>query len=130
MKLIFYSLWIVLFIGCSDPMIEHQKELVQIAEEVNAKCPQMLDSETRIDGIEVQSPNTLIYHYTLIKVDKNDVDTNQFYRMLWPGIISNIRTSIEMKKLRENNTMIEYSYHDKSNQLIYTFKIGPEHYGR
>lgn len=130
MKLIFYSLWIALFIGCSDPMIEHQKELVQIAEEVNAKCPQMLDSETRIDGIEVQSPNTLIYHYTLIKVDKNDVDTNQFYRMLWPGIISNIRTSIEMKKLRENNTMIEYSYHDKSNQLIYTFKIGPEHYGR
>ena len=117
-----------IFISCSDKQAEHQKDLVRIAEEINQKCPQMLDSETRLDGIEVKDPNTLVYHYSLIKLEKKNVDSVQFYRMLWPGIISNIKTSAEMKKLRENNTLIEYLYLDKSKDTIYTFRIGPGEY--
>lgn len=128
MKFLIQVSLLVLFFSCTDTLVEHQKDLARIAEEINEKCPQMLDSETRIEGIEVKDPNTLIYHYTLIHIEKKNVDTNQFYRMLWPGIISNIKTSIEMKKLRENNTLIEYSYVDKSNQPIYTFHIGPKEY--
>lgn len=128
MKYLIHACFLILFFGCSNKLVEHQKDLARIAEEINEKCPQMLDSETRIEGIEVKDPNTLIYHYTLIHIEKKNVDTNQFYRMLWPGIISNIKTSIEMKKLRENNTLIEYLYLDKSKDTIYLFRIGPEKY--
>lgn len=117
-----------ILLSCTDKEAEHRKDLVRVAEEVNEKCPQMLDSETRIDGIEVKDPNTLVYHYSLINVEKQNVDTFQFYKMLWPGIISNIKTSVEMKKLRENNTVIEYLYLDKAKDTIYLFRIGPEKY--
>jgi hypothetical protein len=116
------------FFSCSDKEAEHRKDLVRIADEVNEKCPQMLDSETRLEGIEVKDPNILVYHYALINLEKKNVDTTQFYRMLWPGIISNIKTSAEMKKLRENNTRIEYLYLDKNKDTIYLFRIGPEKY--
>lgn len=116
----------LLFAGCSDES-KNMEELSGIAKEINEKCPQMLDSETRLDGIEVKEPNTLVYRYTLINVI-NHVDTVQFYRALWPGIISTIKVSVEMKKLREHNTNIEYFYQDKNNKPIYTFRISPADY--
>lgn len=128
MKPFLFLFLFFIFISCTDKEAEHRKDLVRVAEEINEKCPQMLDSETRLDGIEVKDPNTLVYHYALIKLEKKNVDTAQFYRMLWPGIISNIKTSVEMKKLRENNTLIEYLYLDKSKDTIYVFRIGPEAY--
>lgn len=69
-----------------------------------------------------------MYRYTLVNLLASNVDTVQFYRALWPGIITNIRTSIEMKKLRETNTLIEYYYQDKTNTPIYTFHISPADY--
>lgn len=128
MKKYLIPLLFFVFISCKDKEEEHRKDLVRIAEEVNEKCPQMLDSETRLEGIEVKDPNILVYHYALINLEKKNVDTTQFFRMLWPGIISNIKTSAEMKKLRENNTWIEYLYVDKAKDTIYIFKIGPEEY--
>lgn len=88
----------------------------------------MIDSETRLDGIEVKAPNTLVYKYTLINLLAQSVDTVQFYRLLWPGIISTIKLSGEMKKLRDANTTIEYLYQDKNNAPIYTFRIGADAY--
>jgi len=116
-----------LFVQCSDES-RHLKELSDVAKEINEKCPQMLDSETRLDGIEVKDPNTLVYRYTLVKLLSHNVDTVMFYRALWPGIISNVKVSVEMKKLREHNTNIEYFYQDKNGVPIYTFRIRPADY--
>ncbi len=128
MKKYLSALLFFVLISCTNKEAEHRKDLGRIADEVNEKCPHMLDSETRLDVIEVKDPNTLVYHYALIKLEKKNVDTAQFYRMLWPGIISTIKTSAEMKKLRENNTLIEYLYVDKVKDTIYTFRIGPGEY--
>jgi hypothetical protein len=114
--------------ACSDDRQETLDALQRSADEINAKCPQMLDSETRLDGLEVKAPDTLVYRYTLINLLAAHVDTSQFYRALWPGIISNIKVSPEMKRLRQINTVIEYDYRDKNRQPVYTFTIGPQHY--
>lgn len=119
---------IVLFWQCTDPQIEHRRDLVEVAEQINEKCPQMIDSETRLDGIEVKEPNTLIYHYTLVNLLAQNLDTLFFYKAMWPGLISNIKVSPEMKKLRDNDTYIDYSYQDKINKPVYTFHIAPEDY--
>jgi hypothetical protein len=76
----------------------------------------------------VKEPNTLVYNYTLVNLLSQNVDTTEFYRALWPGIISTIKVSVEMKKLREHHTTIEYFYQDKNKVPIYTFRIGPEAY--
>ncbi|PBQ31776.1 hypothetical protein CNR22_08335 [Sphingobacteriaceae bacterium] len=128
MKGLYFLILVCVLVSCEDPTVKNRKELSEVATVINEKCPQMLDSETRLDGIEVKEPNTLVYKYTLMTIVAKNVDTVQFYRALWPGIISNIKASIEMKKLREANTLIEYYYQDKSNTPIYTFHISPADY--
>jgi hypothetical protein len=114
--------------SCTDSETQNMKDLSRVAEEINEKCPRLLDSETRFDGIEVKEPNTLVYRYTLVKLDAQNMDTARFYRAMWPGIISTVKISPEMKKLRENNTNIEYSYQDKNGKDVYRFKITPADY--
>jgi hypothetical protein len=118
--------WI--FSSCLTTPEANKKELLQVAREINEKCPKMLDSETRLDGIEVRDPNTLVYKYTLVNFLAQNIDTAQFYHAMWPGIISTVRVSPEMKKLRENDTDIEYFYQDKAGKTIYTFRISPGDY--
>jgi hypothetical protein len=102
--------------------------LEEIAREFNKKCPQMIDSETKIDGIEIKEPNTIVYNYTLVNLFKQKVDTAEFNKALRPGLISVIKLSPEMKKLRDNNTNFEYAYYDKLHTFIYLFKILPTDY--
>ncbi|MEI6020292.1 MAG: hypothetical protein WCR21_04125 [Bacteroidota bacterium] len=113
--------------SCSDEQL-FLDDLRQIAKDVNNKCPRMVDSETRLDGIEIKEPNTLVYRYTLVNANLLPSDTHQFYLSMWPGLISFIKLSKEMEKLRENATAIHYEYRDKSNKVFYTFKIEAKDY--
>lgn len=121
------SFLIVVLLSCSSE-VNYLTELRGIADQINRKCPQMLDSETRLDGIEVGAPNTIIYKYTLVNIKSEDVDTVAFNRAMWPGLVSNIKVSQDMKKLRDNNTIVYYAYRDKSNKPICTLLIQPKDY--
>lgn len=120
---------VCLFYSCSQEKPFNER-LYNTVTTINEKCPKMLDSETRIDGVEYKEPNTLLYKYTLVNVLKQNVDTHQFYLALWPGLLSTIKVSAEMKELRENNTLVQYAYNDKLNNPIYTFTIKPENYNK
>ncbi len=115
--------------SCTEETDDFREELNSIASTLNEKCPQMIDSETRIDGLSFEEPNTLTYHYTLVNVDVAKVDTVLFRRNLWPGILSNIKVSREMKPLRDHHTTLCYVYADKQNQFIYRFTITDKDYG-
>ncbi len=88
----------------------------------------MVDSETRIDAVELRGEDTLVYHFTLVNFQRDNIDTAQFNRAMWPGIISNIRISPEMKRLRLANVKFVYSYQDKEAKPICQFKILPKQY--
>lgn len=88
----------------------------------------MIDSETRIDRVELRGTDTLAYYFTLVNALKENIDTTQFYKVLWPGIVSNIRISPEMKKLREAQAKFVYAYQDKNAAFIYRFTVSPVHY--
>ncbi|MBX3165244.1 MAG: hypothetical protein KF900_12280 [Bacteroidetes bacterium] len=105
-------------------------ELTQIAADISQSCPQMIDSETRFDGVVFKLPDTLTYNYTLVNLLAQNVDTAEFRRALFPGILSNIRVSSDMKKLRDNAIVICYAYRDKNNRPVYVFKISPNHYNK
>jgi hypothetical protein len=116
-----------LLTACSDEQL-YVDDLRRIAKDVNEKCPRMVDSETRLDGLEVREPNTLVYQYTLVNVHLMPADTHQFFQSLWPGLISFVKLNKEMSKLRDNGTSIYYEYKDKSDKVVYTIKIRPEDY--
>ena len=118
----------VLLLAACNSQSHEEDSLTGIVNEFNKKCPQMIDSETRIEGIDVKEPNTIIYKYTLVNLPLQNVDTSEFKKALLPGIISVIKLSPEMRTLRENATNFEYQYSDKFNKTIYTFKIFPKDY--
>jgi len=118
----------LLFLFSSCNIFVKNNDLKQIVDDLNKKCPKMIDSETKFEGIEFIEPNKIIYKFTLINLSVLNFDTNQFKLALWPGILSTVKISSEMKKLRDNQTNIDYLYLDKYKRHIYTFKIVPENY--
>ena len=121
-------IFIIIFSFSNCQESNNKDNLKQIVEDLNKKCPKMIDSETKFEGLEFIEPNKIIYKFTLINLSVQNVDTTQFKLALWPGILSTIRISSEMKKLRNNQTNIDYLYLDKYKRHIYTFKIGPKDY--
>ncbi len=120
-------LFIMLSFGCSQ-QVKYENELENVCKNINAKCPKMLDSETRFEGVQYLAPNAIHYKYTLVNMGAAVVDTHAFNNSLWPGLVSNIKVSHDMKKLREHETTLFYSYFDKSSRLIYTFTITANDY--
>lgn len=127
-KILFGLAVTLIFFSCQDPAAKNTNDLQTIVEEVNKKCPQVIDSETRFDGLAFKAPNTLVYKYTLLNVSEVNVDTAAFARELWPGILGTIRVSPEMQPLRDSKTTLEYEYNDKFNRFVYRFTIHPDHY--
>lgn len=124
-----FSCFLFLVFTHCQPSAPPEKSLQEIADELNKKCPQMVDSETRLDGIQIKDGNkTIVYKYTLINLSAEQVDTLAFRKALWPGILSLIKTSPAMKTLRDQETRFEYYYQDKQSQLIYNFKVAPADY--
>ena len=120
-------LGLVFLLACSaEPSPTEQ--LQQSLKTVNDKCPQMVDAETRLDAVLFQAPATIIYKYTLVNVQRQRVDTAEFRRALWPGILASVRAGDAMKPFRENLMTMEYHYSDHSNQIIYNFKVSPKEY--
>jgi hypothetical protein len=87
----------------------------------------MIDSETRMDGIDVKN-NNIVYKFTLINLLLENVDTSAFNRNLRLGIINSIKENKDLDELKRINSVFEYYYKDRENKFIYSFKINPEDY--
>jgi hypothetical protein len=103
-------------------------ELNEVVENVNEHCPQLLDEDTRIDGVEVIEGETLRYNYTLVNLPPGKIDTAQFRRAMWPGLVAGIKVSHYMKTLKEQKVVFQYMYHDNKGGKAYLFTIRPEDY--
>jgi len=117
----------VIFAACSQPKVVDNKAL-EVVSRFNKKCPMMIDSETRIDAIEIKEPNTILYKYTLVNVNVESVDTILFNAALRPGIINTLKTNPDLKDLRDVKANFEYYYKDKKNKFIYSFIVTEKDY--
>lgn len=117
----------IFLLGCSVEQSQTE-QLQQSLKTVNDKCPQMIDAETRLDAVLFRAPGTIIYKYTLVNLQRERVDTAEFRRALWPGILGSVRAGEAMKPFRENLMTMEYHYSDRLNKIIYNFKVSPKEY--
>lgn len=118
---------LLLFTRCNNQQASAEA-LSKTVAEMNKKCPQVIDSETRLDGLEFKAPNTLRYNYTLLHINLSILDTHQFRTLMWPGLLSTVKVSEQMKKLRDDQVTIEYYYQDLDKHPVYLFTIRPEDY--
>jgi len=103
-------------------------EMTKAASELNKACPIMLDAYTRFDNAVAMSDNTFQYNYTIINVDKKDVNLDTMKMKVEPGIINNIKTNPDMKVYRDHDVTFIYSYRDKDGVFITKYTVTPDRY--
>jgi len=99
----------------------YDKQLMQAANEINKSCPVMVDHETRLDNAIALPDNVFQYNYTLVNLEKKDINIPEIKNYLKPKILNTIKTNPDLKFFRDHKTTMSYSYNDKNG--IYLFKL-------
>jgi hypothetical protein len=108
------------------PSIDSQ--LMDMTSQMNKNCPYMVDSDTRLDNVVPGAEKTIIYNYTLINFNRDDLDIENFESIMKPQILNVVRTNPQMKTLRDNKITFIYNYKDKSAIHISSITCSPKDY--
>lgn len=119
---------VLLLVSCASKQDVFQKQLVNVANELNKTCPFMVDAETRLDNSIVLPNKTLQYNYTLVNIEVENVDVPEIEAYLKPNILNNVKTNPDLALYRDNNATLAYSYKDKNAKYITKLMITPEMY--
>lgn len=102
-------------------------QLQKISNEINKKCPMMVDSETRLDNTGVVG-KSILYNYTFINYFTDELDVQFIETNLRETIRNQIKSNPDMKYLRDNRVTFVYNYKDKIGNHITSLKFTPEDY--
>lgn len=104
------------------------KVMMQVASEINQSCPIMIDRDTRLDNTLAMPSNVFKYNYTLVNLEKSDIDIDGLRDYLEPIILNTIKTNPEMEVFRDHKTTLSYNYRDKNGVFILKLDITSEQY--
>jgi hypothetical protein len=104
------------------------KTMMNAASELNKTCPVMVDSDTRLDNSVALPGNIFQYNYTLVNLEKSSADIEGLKNFIRPNVINTVKTTPEMKFIRDNNATVNYHYSDKKAQNLFTVSVKPEDY--
>lgn len=104
------------------------KQMMNVASELNKTCPIMIDAETQLDNAVALPEKTFQYNYTLINMDKDSIDIERLEEYLKPVILNTIKTNPDLKSFRDNNVTMSYNYKDKNSNHILKLTFTPEQY--
>jgi len=104
------------------------KAMMEAASEINKSCPFMVDQYTRLDNVVALPNNTFQYNYSLINMNKEDVDIVGLTNYLEPTIVNNVKTNPDLKAYRDNKTTMAYYYKDKNGNFITKIEVSEDKY--
>jgi hypothetical protein len=104
------------------------KDLVEVANELNKSCPMMVDSITRLDNAVALPNNIFQYNYTLISIRKTDLNPEELRMRLEPGMTNTIRTNPQLKYFSDRKVTMAYNYNDKNGEFVLNIPITPDKY--
>jgi hypothetical protein len=102
--------------------------MMAAASEINKTCPIMVDQYTRLDNVLAMPDNACQYNYTLVNIDKSEVNLDIVKKYIKPGLINNVKTSPDLKIYRDNKTTMVYNYRDKNGVFILKYSVTPDMY--
>ena len=103
-------------------------ELNQTVEELNKITPLKIDEFTRLDSVSSFKRKSLTYYYTLLQVNKSEVNIDSIKNYLKPNIIKSVKNSNELKVYKKNNISMNYLYYDLNGEFITAIEVNPELY--
>ncbi|MDD4778408.1 MAG: hypothetical protein PHV53_08995 [Fermentimonas sp.] len=123
--LIFITL---LLIQCGSDKKAINKELSQMAADLNLSAPVMLDQYTRFDNASVNDDNVFRYNYTVLNTSNPDSLIQEVSVSLKDAIKRELSSNPQLAFFKKNNVVIEYVYMNEDNQVIRLLHINPEDY--
>jgi hypothetical protein len=104
------------------------KDMVKVANEINKKCPMMVDSITRFDNAAALTNNVFKFNYTILTADKSDYDTAALQSAIKPAALNLLKTDPQYKIYRDKNTTLAFTYRDKNGSYLCTIRFTPGEY--
>ncbi|MDR2652119.1 MAG: zinc-ribbon domain-containing protein [Prevotellaceae bacterium] len=104
------------------------KELLRMSNEMNKMCPVMIDRDTRLDNTITMPNNVFQYNYTLINMNKDDIDTLALKNIAEPNIVNSLKNSPDMQYQRDHDVTLNYSYKDKNGFYLFMISISADRY--
>jgi hypothetical protein len=88
----------------------------------------MIDEATRLDNVEALPGNTMQYNYTLVTLNRSEINTDVFIKGIEPSILNNVKTNQEMKFMKKMKTTLIYHYSDMNGEYVHQFTVTPDMY--
>jgi hypothetical protein len=104
------------------------KDMMEIANEINKTCPIMVDQVTRLDNSIALPGKVFQYNYTVINAVKDSLELNELKKYIEPRIINDVKTNPGMKFIRDRLVTVNYSYRDMTGVNLFVISVKPEQY--
>ena len=104
------------------------KQLAEIANEMNKTCPMNIDQYTTLKNVVALPNKTIQYNYILVEITKEEVKLDTVKKYVFPGVLQNAKTNPEMKYFRNNKVTLNYYYSDKNGEFVTEYIVKPEMY--
>lgn len=102
--------------------------LHEVSEEINKKCPMIIDKDTKLNNTVVLSNKTIQYNYTLVNLEKENTDVEVLEKEFTPLLLKDVKTNPGLKPFRDRGVTLSYYYKDKNGDFIMNYKVTPELY--
>jgi len=90
-----------------------EAELKNAAVELNKRTPMQIDQYTRLDSAASNGKKTFIYYYTLVEIEKSEVNLDTVNKYIRPD---------------DNKITLDYMYYDKNGNFVMEIEVNPDMY--
>ncbi len=103
-----------------------ESELKNAALELNKQTPMQIDQFSRLDSVSSKGKTNFIYYYTLIKVEKSEVNLDTINKYIRPNVIENVKNNPGLKPFRDKNVSLDYTYYDNRGFFVTEINVTPD----
>ena len=103
-----------------------EETLVQTSNELNARLPLNVDSDTRWDSTVPGPGKCLTYYYTFVNLYKTEINRGEVSTKANSKLLLAYRTSPDMKLFRENRVTVRYIFKDKAGEIVTSVEASPD----
>lgn len=120
--------YLISFWGCTSKNRELNRQLNEMASNLNGSTPVMLDRFTRFDSASVTKDNEFCYYYTILNTTNADSLFNELKQTISENIRSQVASSPDLRIFRDNDVTLRYFYRDSLQNVVHDITITPAQY--
>ncbi len=108
---------VVLYFLFRKPDRMTQEELVELCEEMTKECPKIVAENVRLDHVGAGQDMSMIYTYTMLKVDPNALNEENLNNMK-TQLLNHYKTSKDFALFRKNKVAVTFVYNDAEGKEL------------